>query len=373
MNTLLSFHLITRDLSRSMERIQSQPMIKRETEYYQENIGKVTSIEEFVSDERLFRYAMKAHGLEDMAYAKAFMVKVLEEGISDPKSFANKLTDKRYVEFARTYNFIAGGATTTSYVPAQTGTIDKYLSVAIGNGLSTNDPQLLDDINYYLSKIVDVKSADDLIGDNRLLSVAMLAHGFTAQDTVSKQTIKEVLEGGIDNAESPANKLEDKRFAALAATFNFARYGEDTTTYNVALSPTVEKYVRQSLEENAGEQNEGVRLALYFQRKAPKITSYYEILADKALGRVVRTALGFPSSLAKADIDKQVKMIKERIDLADFADPEKLDNFLKRFTTMWEIENPSSSLQTSIAALFTQPAEYGISTDMLLTIAQMKR
>ena len=47
-----------------------------------------------------------------MAYAKAFMVKVLEEGISDPESFANKLTDKRYAEFARTYNFAAGGVDT---------------------------------------------------------------------------------------------------------------------------------------------------------------------------------------------------------------------------------------------------------------------
>ncbi|WP_333782888.1 hypothetical protein [Nitratireductor aquibiodomus] len=66
-------------------------------------------------------------------------------------------------------------------------------------------------------------------------------------------------------------------------------------------------------------------------------------------------------------------MIRERIDIADFRDPEKLEDFLKRFTTMWELENPTSSQQTSIAALFSQPAEFGISTDMLFTIAQLKR
>ena len=141
-NTFTSYNLINRDLSRSLERVQSQPMVQRETEYYQENIGRVTSIEEFVNDDRLFRYAMKAHGLDDMAYAKAFMVKVLEEGISDPDSFANKLTDKRYVEFARTYNFAAGGADTTNYNPAQKGTVDKYLTRAIKNGTAPNDPAL---------------------------------------------------------------------------------------------------------------------------------------------------------------------------------------------------------------------------------------
>ncbi|MCR4268345.1 DUF1217 domain-containing protein [Nitratireductor sp. ZSWI3] len=371
-NTFLSFNLINRDLSRSLERVQSQPMVQRETEYYLANIGNVTSIEEFVADDRLFRYAMKAHGLEDMAYAKAFMVKVLEEGISDPESFANKLTDKRYVEFARTYNFVAGGASTTTYNPAQKGTIDKYITFAIRNGTSPNDEQLLADINHYLAKIPQVKSADDLLADNRLLTVAMLAHGFT-DEVIDKQVLKQVLEGGIDDPESPANRMEDKRFAALAESFNFARYGEDATTYNVTQAPTIDKYLRQTLEEDAGEQNEGVRLALYFQRKGPELRSYYEILADKALSRVVRTALGFPEALAQADIDKQVEMIKDRIDLTDFQDPEKLQAFLTRFTTLWELENPSNPQQTSIAALFSQPTEYGISTDMLFTIAQLKR
>ena len=67
--------------------------------------------------------------------------------------------------------------------------------------------------------------------------------------------------------------------------------GETATTYNRAQQPAIDKYMRQTLEENAGEQNEGVRLALYFERKAPTLTSFYEVLADPALAKVVRTAL----------------------------------------------------------------------------------
>ena len=47
-----------------------------------------------LADDRLFKYAMKAHGLKDMDYAKAFMKKALVEGIDDTDSFANKLSDK---------------------------------------------------------------------------------------------------------------------------------------------------------------------------------------------------------------------------------------------------------------------------------------
>ncbi|WP_173934784.1 DUF1217 domain-containing protein [Chelativorans sp. Marseille-P2723] len=256
-DTYTSYHLIARDMARSISRVEQQPMASRETEYYLENIGQVKSIEEFVADDRLFRYAMKAHGLADMAYAKAFMLKALEGGIDDRESFANKLTDKRYREFVE--------------------------------------------------------------------------------------------------------------------TFNFARYGEKTTTFHGSTTGTVEKYLRQTLEEDAGRQNEGVRLALYFQRKAGSLTSYYDFLADPALAQVVRTALGFPQALGQADIDKQADMIKERLDLEDLKDPEKLEEFLKRFTMLWEINNPSFSPQNSVAALFSRPAEFGISTDILLTIAQMRR
>lgn len=255
-NTFTSYSMISADLTKSIERIKSQPMVERETEYYLENIAKVKSIDDLVSDTRLFRYAMKAHGLEDMAYAKAFMVKALEGGLDDKDSFANKLSDKRYAEFVE--------------------------------------------------------------------------------------------------------------------TFNFARHGEATTAFTRAQQGTVDKYLRQTLEEDAGASNEGVRLALNFARNAADITNAYDILANTAYSKVVRTVLGLPDSFATADIDKQAALIEKRIDLEDFKDPEALDKFLSRFTTMWELENPTSTQSTSMAALFSQPVEYGISSDVMMTLQGLK-
>ena len=44
----------------------------------------------------------------------------------------------------------------------------------------------------------------------------------------------------------------------------------------------------------------------------------------------------------------------------------------KRITALWETNNPTSTAQTSVSVLFGQPAEYGISTDLLFAMQKLK-
>lgn len=371
-NTYMSYNLITRDLGKSLDRVEKQPVVQRDTEYYLANIGKVRSIEEFVNNPRLFNYAMKAHGLEDMTYAKAFMVKALKEGVTDPDSFANKLVDKRYAEFVRSFNFAAYGEFATTYAVAEHPVIDLYLGVNTPSGGQPSEFHVQES-TYYAQNIGNVKSIDDFLhkDNERLLTYALNAFGLDAAIDDPK-LIRQMLEGGAEDPKSPANTHENEQWASFALTFDFARLGEDATTFNLAQRPAVDKYLRQTLEEDAGSQNEGVRLALYFERKAGEITNAYQLLGDRALATVVRTLLGLPDSIAQLDIDKQAKLIESRIDIEDLQDPEKLSKLMQRFTTLWEINNPSSPVQSSIVSLF-QPAEFGISIDAMMAIAKMKR
>jgi hypothetical protein len=106
-STYTSYNLIARDLPRSIERIASQPQVARESEYYLKRISEIKSIDEFMADTRVFNYAMKAHGLEDMNYAKAFMRKVLTEGVDKEDAFANQLADSKYKRIRRNLQFCA--------------------------------------------------------------------------------------------------------------------------------------------------------------------------------------------------------------------------------------------------------------------------
>jgi hypothetical protein len=255
LNTSLAFRLISTDMERSIARTADSPVVERESAYYLENIGKVRSVDDFMANDRLYRFATKAFGLDDMSYAKAFMRKVLEEGVDDRSSLANKLADGRYREFA--------------------------------------------------------------------------------------------------------------------ATFNFARYGTATTSFGRTQQGTVDRYVRQTLEEDAGRQNEGVRLALYFQRKAADIDSPMDILADPALLKVVQTATGLSPLTAAADIDRQAAMIYARLDMDDLKDPEKLGRFIARFTSLWELQN--SPAATAVPTIIGgQPLALGFSADLLASLQNLK-
>ena len=369
LNTYLSYQLINRDIDRSIDRIGKQPLVDRETRYYLDNITKVKTVDDFVSDSRLFKYAMKAFGLGDMDYAKAFMAKALKEGVEDPDSFANKLSDKRYAEFVRTFNFAKLGDATTVYVKAQQQTTENYALQAAING--TDADTVRTETAYYTANIGKVKSIDDLMSNSRLYAYAMTAYGLDASID-NTDMMRKVLEDGVRDPDSYANKMTDKRYAAFAGAFNFEAYGDKATTYNPVLQPVADKFMRQTLEEDAGQSNEGVRLALYFQRKAPALTNWYEVLADKALASVVRTAFGLPDSFAAADIDKQVQLFERRMDIADFADPQKLEKFITRFTSLYEINNPTSPALSAASVLFAQPRTIGVSTDLLLAMQQLK-
>ncbi|WP_439330969.1 DUF1217 domain-containing protein [Mesorhizobium carmichaelinearum] len=371
LSTFTSYQLITKDIAKSIDRIEQQPTVDRDTQYYLANITKVKSIDDFVNNDRLFKYAMKAYGLEDMDYAKAFMVKALKEGVSDSNSFANKLTDKRYAAFVSAFNFAANGADATIYNKAQQLVTKNYATQAQIAGLDPNSDYVKGETTYYLANITKVKSVDDLMSNSRLYTYALAAYGLDSA-TEDKDLIKQVLQSKVSDPDSVANKQTNPAYAGLALAFNFEANGENATTINPAQQPTVDKYLRQTLEEDAGQTNEGVRLALYFQRKAPDITSWYDVLADTALASVVRTALGLPDSFATADIDKQAQLFEQKLDLTDFTDPAKLTKFLTRFTSMYEINNPTSTAVTSVSVLFAQPVTVGISTDLMMAMQKLK-
>jgi hypothetical protein len=253
----VSYRMVSENLDRSLKITADKPQVERETEYYLANITKVKSIDDFLADDRIYSYAMKAAGLSDMTYAKAFMRKVLTEGIDKDKAFANGLADPRYRKFVE--------------------------------------------------------------------------------------------------------------------TFNFARYGATATAFDRTQQGTVDNYVRQTLEEDTGVQSEGARLALYFERKAADIDSIYDILGDKALLKVVHTAFQIPELSALMDIDKQAEMIGKKFDVEDLKDPEKLKSLLGRFTSLWELENGSSTASpTNAAAMIIGQSSVGISGDILSAIQNLK-
>jgi hypothetical protein len=252
--------------------------------------------------------------------------------------------------------------TTAASFNLVTQNLTRELDTTASNGLVSREK------DYYLSKIRDIKSIDDFMGDQRIYSFAMKAFGLEDM-TYAKAFMRKVLEGGVSASDSLANSLADPRYRDFAQTFNFVDYGSATTSFTKAQQGTVDKYLRQTLEENVGETNEGVRLALYFQRKAPDLTNEYSILADPALLKVALTALGLPETISVLPIEKQADMISSKISLDDLKDPDKLNKFLNRFTNMWDVKNAPT---TSPMASLLSGTSSTISANLLASIQSLR-
>lgn len=252
---ITSYNRLSSNLETSINRVSEQPVIKREAEYYQKNISNIKSVDDFMENPRIYNFALKAFGLEDMQYAKAFIRKVLTEGVDDPEAFSMQLSDQRFREFA--------------------------------------------------------------------------------------------------------------------TAFNFKRYQSATTSFDRVQKGTVDMYLRNSLETQSGEESEALRLSLYFERIIGTATSAYSILADKALYQVTRTALGLPSAMSGAEIDKQAVILNEKVDIEKLGDPVYVKKMITRFLAQYETQN--STAQASPAATILAGTSSGVDMNLILSLQTLKR
>lgn len=214
-----------------------------------------------------------------------------------------------------------------------------------------SDPTVERQSAYYLENIRNIKSIDEFLADDRIFSYAMTAMGLEDM-TYAKAFMRKVLEEGTDDRTAFANQLADQKYKTFAETFNFKRYGETTTSFSRTQDGIVAKFHRQTLEVREGEQNQGVRLALYFERRAPDITNAYDVLADRALSEAVYTSLGLPQEFAMSDIDKQAAYLEEHLDFDKFGDADYLSKFLSRFSALYDLSNGSSGANAPVLNLY---------------------
>lgn len=216
---------------------------------------------------------------------------------------------------------------------------------------------------YYKENIESVKTVDDFVNNYQLFNYAMKAFGLSDM-AYAKAYMKKVLNSDVTVSTSFVNKLSDDKFKAFATQFSYLRTG--SLSYSTDITNVVNKYNQQSMEENAGAEDQGVQLALYFKRNASTTTSAYSLLGDAALWQVMKTVYGFPTEMANADIETQKKAVDAKFDIKDLQDPEKVDKLLKRFTVMWDIENNTGS--DPVLQLFDTSNSYvstGVSSSLL--------
>jgi hypothetical protein len=124
------------------------PQLAREMDYFRANIGKVTSAEALVKDRRLLAVALGAFGL-DAEIDKRFLVrKVLEGGTDDPRSFANRLSERAFRRLAETFGFGNAGGARTAEPGFAEKIVEKYKARAFEAAVGQVDESLRLAMNF---------------------------------------------------------------------------------------------------------------------------------------------------------------------------------------------------------------------------------
>lgn len=206
------------------------------------------------------------------------------------------------------------------------------------------------DTDYFLDKIGEVRTAEDLVADRRLLRVALGAFGLEA-DIDSKFFIRKVLEGGTLSGKGLANRLSDTRYFRMAESFAF-----DLKPPNTVISTfgpeIVAMYRERQFEAAVGNASPDMRLALSLEREIGAIlerdmsdaASWYTVMATPPLRAVFERALGIPEVVGALDVDRQLEIFREKAravfgsdSFRQFGDPDSVDRVRTAFLSRSEL------------------------------------
>jgi len=180
--TTSTYLSISNNLSRYQSMVADQPAVKTASEYYAANIGKVTSIQDFVGNYRLLSYALDAYGLGDQVNSTALVTQVLEGGVSNSKSLANTLSNPNWKAFATAFNFAADGASSISTASAIKTTTSDYVEENLETTEGKQDPGV--QLALYFQRVAPTESSGlDVMGDENLLDVVQTIFGLPAETT----------------------------------------------------------------------------------------------------------------------------------------------------------------------------------------------
>lgn len=318
-STYTSYLVLNRDINSSLSRVAKQGDVALNTAYYEENIGKVTTAEEFVNDYRLFSYAMKAYGLEEMTYAKAFMQKVLESDPNDATSFANTLTDTRYAEFAKAYNFSGDMA------KAQTSAQTDNLVTGYQDSFTQEEADIKSETAYFQGKIGSVDNVNDIIGNDRLRNYVLESFGLDATYT-SKTYLSNVLTSDLDDPDSVANQASNDAWRKLAAAFNFSADGT-VAAGETAQSADQTSDLRLDYIYNKSSFPSDLLFDAnqeYWEKNVAKAGSASEITSDERLLDYVKTTFGLRETMMASSV---ASMMYSRTFAETIGNTELLDYF----------------------------------------------
>lgn len=113
---IVGWRFLQRTYDAQIDSFSSSSVNKRDSEYFLQNIKKVQTAEDLVSDRRLLQVALGAFGLESDLDDRYFIQKILSDGTKAQDALSNRLSDKRYRQFSEAFGLGPGEVRKTGLI-----------------------------------------------------------------------------------------------------------------------------------------------------------------------------------------------------------------------------------------------------------------
>jgi hypothetical protein len=222
----------------------------------------------------------------------------------------------------------------------------------------------------FKERIGDIKSAEALVEDRELLTVALSAFGL-GDDIDNKFYIKKVLEGDTSDPEALVNRLTDKRYLDMAEAFGFGDLGGPSTGLSSFANKIVSDYETKEFASRVGEIDQEMRLALSLKQDLGDIATgsgsndakWFTIMGNPPLREVFEVAFGLPAAFGTLPIDKQLEVFKDKSQsvlktdkVSDFLGEDNLEKLTNTFLIRSQVNATNGASSGSIALTLLQSA-----------------
>lgn len=242
-------------------------------------------------------------------------------------------------------------------------------------------PDIARDVAYFEENIGSVKTLDDLMGDRRILKVALGAFGLG--DEINKGAfVRKVLDEGTEDRSAFAVRLNNSDYLDMARIFDFS--GGELSFSEDQVSSIVKDYQNETFEVALGDVDNSMRLALNFKREISEVANlglsenagWFKVMGSVPLRTVLESAFNMPTGFSQLDIDKQKDLLADKANslfggkgVDVFKDPEAAETAVRRFLLQEQIANGPTASTPGFAALSILTSNTGSSSILNLLLS----
>ncbi len=159
----------------------AQPAVKRAVDAFTAGVSSAKTVQQLLANPAVMQVLLTANGLADQIPYTALAQKTLQSNLNDPKSLANKLTDKRWKPVVQTYDFANKGLKVIQDPKVISTIANAYAEVTWRQSLDAATPGLSNALTFR-SEASTITSVDQILGDPVMRDVVTTALGIPLRD-----------------------------------------------------------------------------------------------------------------------------------------------------------------------------------------------